>query len=65
MSEGLNANHTILGIHMVGNKMNTDSFGFLKNVDLFPISQRLAETTHHSHEKVIPDSKLFLNNSSN
>lgn len=29
MSEGLNENHIILGIHMIGNEMNTNALGFL------------------------------------
>ena len=29
MSEGLNKNHTILGLHMIGNEMNTNALGFL------------------------------------
>lgn len=36
MNEGLKKNHTILGIHMVGNKMNVDSLGFLKSDELIP-----------------------------
>ncbi len=29
MSEGLKANHTILGLHMLGNDLSTNSQGFL------------------------------------
>lgn len=30
INQGLNQNHTVLGLHMVGNEMNTDPLGFLK-----------------------------------
>ena len=33
MSKGLNENHTILGLHMIGNQMNTNPLGFLKDDD--------------------------------
>ena len=33
MSKGLNENHTILGLHMIGNQMNTSPLGFLKEDD--------------------------------
>ncbi len=29
MSEGLKDNHTILGLHMLGNEKNTDSMGYV------------------------------------
>lgn len=29
ISEGLKFNHTILGLHMLGNQRNTDSLGYL------------------------------------
>lgn len=31
MRVGLNQNHTVLGLHMIGNKMNTNALGFLTN----------------------------------
>lgn len=29
MNEGLKENHTILGLHMIGNEIITDSLGFM------------------------------------
>ena len=29
MSDGLKENHTILGLHMLGNQKNTDAFGYM------------------------------------
>ena len=31
IDEGLTDNHVVLGIHMLGNELNTDSLGFLKD----------------------------------
>lgn len=31
ISEGLKENHTILGLHLMGNEVDTDSRGFMKD----------------------------------
>lgn len=66
MNEGLKKNHTILGIHMVGNKMNADSLGFLKSDELVPslshIAPRIDNTLNIGH---LNENKITLNASSN
>jgi len=36
METGLRHNHTLLGIHMIGNDMNTDAQGYFKNMGYDP-----------------------------
>jgi hypothetical protein len=43
MNEGLKQNHTILGLHMIGNEMNTDPLGFLKEEDDNPAVSHILE----------------------
>lgn len=66
MNEGLKENHTILGLHMTGNKMNVDSLGFLRGFDLVPAVSHITSRISGSLETCqVPDNKLFLNTCSN
>lgn len=66
MNEGLKENHTILGLHMVGNKMNVDSLGFLRPDELLPSSSHLAPRIDNNLTTgALPDYKLYLKTSSN
>lgn len=66
MNQGLKENHTILGLHMVGNKMNVDSLGFLKYDDLLPSASHLVPRIDNTLQTgQLSESKLHLKNSSN
>ena len=66
MNEGLKENHTILGLHMTGNKMNVDSLGFLRGFDLVPaVSHIVSRISDNLETWQIPENKLFLNTCSN
>jgi hypothetical protein len=66
MNEGLEENHTILGLHMLGNKMNVDSLGFLKYDDLLPSTSHFPPNLNKTLEtENLPDSKLYLKSASN
>lgn len=62
MHVGLKENHTILGLHMVGNKMNVDSLGFLKNDEMIPSSGHMAPRMDTKLETgTMPDFKMKIN----
>ena len=66
MNEGLKENHTILGLHMTGNKMNVDPLGFLRGFDLVPSVSHITSRISGSLETCqVSDNKLFLNTCSN
>jgi len=66
MNEGLKRNHTILGIHMVGNKMNIDPLGFIKAEELalsvMHVSPRISNSLKTG---LVTGEKLYLNACSN
>ena len=66
LHEGLKQNHTILGLHMMGNKMNVDSLGFLREDDMLVSSTHVVPRIENSLETgTIPDSKIGVNSCSN
>jgi len=60
LNEGLMKNHSILGIHMLGNEAEVDGHGFIRpkelNIPLCQIYTRLEPTLDHS---IIKNQKLF------
>ncbi|CAI2387670.1 unnamed protein product [Moneuplotes crassus] len=66
MHEGLKENHTILGLHMVGNKMCVDSLGFLRRDEMSPSSCHFAPRMEPKLETgTISEKKLLLNSNYN
>lgn len=41
MSDGLKENHTILGMHMLGNEKSTDTFGYITARDENPAASHI------------------------
>ncbi len=65
-SEGLIDNHTILGLHMQGNTMGVDAFGYLTDRDLNPgishvMTRIRPDLTTGIHSKSILDLKMSSN----
>ena len=66
MMEGLNQNHTILGLHMIGNEMNTDSLGYLKDGKGDPAASHiLSNVSKSQNNKENTQSKYGFNVASN
>ena len=66
MNQGLKENHTLLGLHMTGNKMNVDALGFLRPYEFIPsISHIASRITEKLIPNVISDHKLSMNTCSN
>ena len=66
MEEGLRENHTLLGIHMVGNEINTDSLGFFKDQSSEPgVSHIITRIKPSLATGTISETKVELKATSN
>jgi hypothetical protein len=66
IDEGLKQNHTLLGIHMIGNEVNTDSLGFFKDSEHDPsISHIISRIKPTLNTGTVSKSKVELKATSN
>eukprot|EP00347_Sterkiella_histriomuscorum_P007903 403347122 len=66
MSEGLKENHTILGLHMMGNEKTTDTFGYMTLKDNNPgASHIMTRITPNLEVGVVSETKQKLQCTSN
>ena len=66
ISEGLKENHTILGLHMIGNQKNTDAMGYITSRDCNPAASHIMTRLKPTLDMgTVNKSKMKLQTSSN
>ena len=66
MEEGLKDNHTILGFHMLGNDVNTNSLGYFNSHGLEPSASHVVSRIKPTlHTGVVSKKKVELKSCSN